>query len=127
MIVDEDDLDYDEDVSLYEGKPFTGTLRAYHSDGSIRKEAPYLDGFAEGLCKEWHFNGLLRREWSVSRGAIDGKECVWHANGNARSIAHFSKGIELDYEEWDEGGAIVTRRTIDKNSVLYKHAKKRAD
>jgi antitoxin component YwqK of YwqJK toxin-antitoxin module len=125
MIIDEAELDLDEDIRLYEGKPFTGIARAYHPDKSIRKELPFLNGFREGLCKEWHSNGCLHREWVAVRGVIDGKACEWHANGAMKSIAHYSRGVELSYEEWDDNGTLIMERQINKQSELYKYVSER--
>lgn len=122
MTIDEDDLDLDEDVCLYQGQPFTGTVQAFHPNEVMKRESPYTDGFAHGLCREWHSNGKLQREWIAIRGRIDGKETVWHENGQVKSVAIYLKGAELAYDEWSDAGQLVTHRELDQQSELWKYA-----
>ncbi|VTS04904.1 toxin-antitoxin system YwqK family antitoxin [Tuwongella immobilis] len=122
MTIDEDDLDLDEDVCLYQGQPFTGIVQALHPNGVIKRESPYLDGFAHGVCREWHSNGQLQREWVAIRGRIDGMETMWHENGQVKSVAIYLKGAELEYDEWNDAGLLVTHRELDRQSELWKYA-----
>jgi antitoxin component YwqK of YwqJK toxin-antitoxin module len=66
--VNEDLFDFDDDVRLYEGKPFTGIAFGEYPNSKLKRELPYKDGFPEGLCREWHSNGQLEREWCAVRG-----------------------------------------------------------
>jgi antitoxin component YwqK of YwqJK toxin-antitoxin module len=122
LIIDGDDIEFDEDVVLRQGVPFTGMIRAYHPNGAIREDTPYCDGFKEGICKEWHDNGQLSCEWHAVRGVIHGKKYEWHANGQIRSIASHSHGVDFSCDEWDETGLLIIHREIDKQSSLYKYA-----
>lgn len=129
MVIDEneaeDDLAFDGDILLYRGTPFTGIAQTTYPDGTLRTQWPYVNGFAEGMCREWHSNGQLSQEWLAVRGQIDGKSCEWHLNGAVKSIGHYSKGVELAYDEWDAQGTHVIERKIDPQSALYKYATER--
>jgi len=122
MIVDLEDLDTDEDLTTYQGQPLTGTTQAWYPNGVKWREYPYIDGFEQGLCKEWHSNGQLKCEWFAIRGRIDGTETVWHENGQVKSVAIYSKGVELAYDEWSDAGQLVTHRELDQQSELWKYA-----
>lgn len=122
MTIDEDDLDLDEDVCLYQGQPFTGMVQAFHPDGVMKKESPYSDGFEQGLCREWYSNGQLKREWHAVRGVAVGKVREWHENGQVKSVAIYLKGAELEYDEWSNAGLLVTHRELDRQSDLWKYA-----
>jgi hypothetical protein len=52
MAIDEDDLDQDEDLCLYQGKPFSGTTQHFHSNGQLKREFILVDCFDHGLYKE---------------------------------------------------------------------------
>lgn len=122
MTIDENDLDLDEDVCLYQGQPFTGTVQAFHPNGAMKKESPYSDGFEQGPCREWYSNGQLKREWHAVRGAAEGKVCEWHENGQIKSVASYLKGAELAYDEWNDAGLLVAHRELDRQSELWKYA-----
>ncbi len=122
MLVDIEDLDTDEDVVLNQGQPFNGTMQAWYPTGSKWREYPYEDGFEQGQCREWYSNGQLKCEWFAIRGRIDGKETVWHENGQVKSVAIYSKGVEMTYDEWSDAGLLVTHRELDRQSELWKYA-----
>ena len=119
--VDEEELDWDDDVSVLNGVPFNGIGVMYYPDGSAEGESAYVDGFKEGLVKEWHSNGKLRTEWFAERGRAKGKVTEWHPNGTVKSVGTYEFGAELRYEEWDELGNQVEFREIDEASELFEY------
>jgi antitoxin component YwqK of YwqJK toxin-antitoxin module len=92
MIVDIEDLDTDEDMTLHRGVPFTGTTQAFYSNGSRWLECPHVDGFEQGLCREWYNNGRLKCEWFAIRGRSNGTKTEWHENGQVKSVGTYLKG-----------------------------------
>lgn len=122
MIIDEDDPDLDEDVCLYQGQPFTGTVQAFHPNGVMKKESPYSDGFEQGACRQWYSNGQLKLEWHAIRGVADGEVRAWHENGRIKSVTIYLKGTELEYNEWSDAGLLLMHREIDRQSALWKYA-----
>jgi antitoxin component YwqK of YwqJK toxin-antitoxin module len=124
MTVDEEDLDNDEDLAVFQGHPFTGTAVRYHPNGILRKEAIFRDGFEHGLCREWHESGQLSCEWFAVAGVVHGKRYDWYENGLLKAETIFRRGVELSYEEWDKLGRLVQQREIDWNSELGKYAAK---
>jgi antitoxin component YwqK of YwqJK toxin-antitoxin module len=120
--VNEDEFELDDDQVLYNGQPFTGTGFSYYPNSRLKREAPYKDGFEEGVCRVWYAGGQLKREWFAVHGTITGKATEWHESGEIKSVAEFEGGVELNYDEWTETGSIVTHREIDKASALFKYA-----
>ena len=121
MTIDEDDLDLDEDICLYQGQPFTGVAKAFHPNGRLKRELIFHDGFEQGPCRERYSNGQLQREWYAVRGVAEGKVCEWHETGQIKTIGNYSKGAELTFDEWDDAGRHVTHREIDWQSELGKY------
>lgn len=122
MIIDQNDLELDEDCRLYQGQPVTGTVRAFHPGGVMKRESPFVDGFEQGLCREWYSNGQLKTEWHAVRGVAEGKVCKWHENGQIKSVGNYLRGAELEYDEWNDAGVLVTHRVLDRQSGLWKYA-----
>lgn len=121
LIIDEDDIEFDGDAVLHQGRPFTGIMQAYHVNHVLAMECEYLDGFRAGTCKEWYPNGQLSRKWRAVRGVIQGEECEWHENGVLRSVSVYLHGAELSRDEWDDAGLLIGHREIDRQSSLFKY------
>jgi antitoxin component YwqK of YwqJK toxin-antitoxin module len=119
--VNEDLFDFDNDVRIYEGKPFTGIGFGDYFDSRLKRELPYRDGFPEGLCNEWHPNGQLQREWFAVRGRAVGKVKSWYENGKIQSIGEYEYGVEMRYEEWDITGTKTIDREIRTGCKPYEY------
>jgi antitoxin component YwqK of YwqJK toxin-antitoxin module len=117
-------LDWDEDLSVLDGVPFTGIGYLEDKNGHLISEIPYLNGFPEGCCKKWFANGQLKMEWFAVHGNASGKVTEWYENGVVRSIGIYEQGVELEYTEWDTNGDLVTKRTIKSNSPLKDYLKR---
>src|SRR5947209_5600931 len=102
--IQEGELDFDEDLALYEGRPFTGIAECSNANESLLRQAYYRDGFEEGTCRDWYPNGQIKLEWFAVRGTIHGKSTEWHDNGAPKSVASYIHGVEISYEEWSPSG-----------------------
>ncbi len=120
-LINEEELDWDGDISVLKGTPYTGKAYMSFPNGAVKREVLFKEGFEEGLCREWHKNGNLRREWIAQRGVPIGKVTEWHENGVVKSVGEYEFGAELKYEEWDESGELVQSRQIDEASELFKY------
>jgi antitoxin component YwqK of YwqJK toxin-antitoxin module len=114
-------LDWDEDVSMLDGVPYTGSAFLMFTDGALKRECYFQDGFEQGECKEWYSNGQVRKQWIAQRGVATGDVKTWHENGQLKSIGNFEFGAELHYEEWDATGKLIESRHIEKESELMKY------
>ncbi|WP_439625040.1 toxin-antitoxin system YwqK family antitoxin [Gemmata sp.] len=118
--IDAADLDMDDDIRLYQDRPVSGLVRAFHENRALRGEYHYTDGFCEGVCREWFDNGVLRREWLAVRGRVQGEMKEWYNDGSPRICAIYVDGVEIEYRELDLSGNIVLHRSIDRGSEIYK-------
>ena len=123
--VDEDDLDWDEDVSVYEGAPYSGRARQFFPDGSIKRELVYVDGFGLGRCREWYPSGRLRREWNATRGVPEGEVREWHENGSLKSVSLIEFGAEVRFTAWNSAGDLVANRELSGDSELMRYIEQR--
>jgi antitoxin component YwqK of YwqJK toxin-antitoxin module len=123
--VNEDDLDWDDDLSVLDSTPYSGTAFLLYPDGSLKREVTYQNGFEEGDCREWHPNGNLRREWLAERGRATGNVKEWHADGTVKSVGEYEFGVELQYDEWNESGDLVAHRRIDENTRSFKYSQRK--
>ncbi len=119
--INEDELDWDDDLSVLDGVPYSGTGFLVYPDGTLKREVFYRDGFEEGVCIEWHPNGKLKREWFAERGRAKGKVTEWHDNETVKSVGEYEFGTELQYDEWNESGELILSRRIDEGSAQMKY------
>ena len=125
--VNEEELDWDDDVSVLNGTPFSGIAYMLYPDGALEWEVTYHDGFKEGLVQEFHSNGKLKREWLADRGRTKGARKEWDENGNLKSEGVYEFGVELEYSEWTESGEQIVHRTLDPESDLAKYVQQQRE
>ncbi|MDW6002326.1 toxin-antitoxin system YwqK family antitoxin [Vibrio mangrovi] len=129
--IDDDELDLDGDLCLYEGHPFTGVSYEPGTEGKLLSEVEYKNGFATGITKRWYPSGQLKEEFSCKRGLRHGESTTWFDNGCIKIKAEYELGIELGYQEWNESGDLVESRELDPESVqanlLKRHREMYAD
>ena len=121
--INENELDWDDDVSVFHGIPYTGIAFSTYPNGALKREFPYRDGFHEGHCREWFENGFLKREWISKRGRAEGEIREWHPTGTIKSIGIYEFGAEIEFTEWSPSETIILRRKLDENSVVAKYVR----
>jgi antitoxin component YwqK of YwqJK toxin-antitoxin module len=119
MRIHEDNLHYEDDALVLNGKPFTGIGYADFPNGRLRREVMYVNGFPEGRCREWHENGQISKEWLAERGVAPSKTTEWYGNGQIKSLCLREHGVELEYQEWSQDGELVTKRTLIEGSPMH--------
>mgnify|MGYP000034615697 CR=1 FL=1 len=75
-VVSENDLEWDGEITLLKGKPFTGVCVDYYKNGQKVSEVHYKDGREEGLWTEWSKDGEKTYEGPFRDGVVlekDGK------------------------------------------------------
>lgn len=103
----DEDLGYDGDVRLLNGKPFSGIGYHEYDNGQLEQENTYLEGLPDGLQREWHPNGQLKKESHAVRGLGSSKVTTWYENGQVQSIALYEAGVKIEHKEWDENGDLL--------------------
>ncbi|WP_052947761.1 toxin-antitoxin system YwqK family antitoxin [Aneurinibacillus tyrosinisolvens] len=117
--VDEELLEFDDDLRCYNDSPFSGIGYENYPNGNLKTETLYKDGFQHGLSREWYPTGEIKSEFFWKKGSRYSKRQEWHRNSNIKSIANYEWGIELDNKEWDENGNLIKSEIIDPNSPNY--------
>lgn len=117
---DEDRLDFDGDQRIYDGVPLTGVSFEEYPEGQLKNEIPFIDGFAEGFCREWYSNGQLKSERFLVHGLKDGKSTEWHENGAIKSVFECDHGFILRYEEWTAQGQMIVSAWQLKRDQFYR-------
>ncbi|WP_017599159.1 toxin-antitoxin system YwqK family antitoxin [Nocardiopsis lucentensis] len=111
--VDEDDLDYpDELTALLDGEPFTGQGIEYE-DGQPVELTTYVDGTVEGPQLKWSPSGQLLIQGNVRQpyGAV-GPWHFWDEEGRlVRENIFDEKGNIRIIREWDESGNLTGEET----------------
>jgi len=119
--VKDEELEWDDDVTIYEGNPFSGIAYRNYPNGNCEFEFQYVNGFRQGIQREFFDNTDVKEEWVAERGAAIGEVKKWHNNGQLKSVGNYEFGAELSYDEWDIGGKLIESRRIDKDSELMKY------
>ena len=76
-VVSSKDLDWNEEIVLFEGKPFSGVRIDYHENGSKKSEGHIRDGELNGLSTEWYPNGQKNWEVHMKNGKEAGLFTIW--------------------------------------------------
>jgi len=107
---DEEDLDFEYDMAVYEGESFTGEAVEYDRDGKVVALTTYRNGYEHGPQRQWFPDGTLRVEGTSSCGV--GAVGLWREWG--------PKGNLVGEREFNEMGFIVALREWDDEENLVK-------
>ncbi|PKF81561.1 hypothetical protein CW749_02690 [Vibrio sp. vnigr-6D03] len=124
MRVTEEELEFEDDALIYNGGLFTGVVFSTYSNGTLREEHSYVNGFLEGKCKEWHENGQLSKEWTQCSGNNSMLISQWYENSTCKSRGTYEHGVELNYIEWDKNGHLIEERELEVGSNLHQYLEK---
>ena len=98
-----DELNVQNGVTQYKGKPYTGSFYSTFSNGVIKKEGEYENGVLNGKYREYYENKQLRYEYEFHDGnrILHGEIKYYHENGNIQSIEHYNytkrDGEQIEY------------------------------
>ena len=67
-VVSKNQLEQDGEVTLFEGKPFSGVRIDYYENGKKSGEGHFKNGKEEGLHTEWYKNGQKELEGQYKDG-----------------------------------------------------------
>ncbi|WP_239384287.1 toxin-antitoxin system YwqK family antitoxin [Delftia tsuruhatensis] len=124
--VNEDALEADDDVVIYNGVPFNGVGFDNFADGSvIEYETEYKNGFPHGMKKKWYKNGELAYSISYFNGLKHGEENHWYPSGQSKLFAVYEYGVKVNSILWNENGEVVERFSISQDSINFTILQKR--
>ena len=126
--VDLESCEFDEELLLHKGVPFTGILIGRGRDGdSITLRAEYKDGFPQGRQLRWNDKGQLIKDHHSANGAAAGWMHEWHDDGSIklqkyiserRAVVKITYDPEGNFEVWEQyPGALKEFPPPDASSV----------
>ena len=113
-----------ESKTNYKNGEYHGKYKGYSSDGTLRRQVPWVDGKRHGTIKTWHENGSLQSEddyvddvnhgmhryWTkdgvlifkgtFKDGQHDGRCTNWSSTGTLQSITYYKDG--MSYGWWKQ-------------------------
>ena len=103
-----DAVEFDDDLALLNGIPFSGIIYANYSDDTPEAEYYYVEGLRAGLQKRWHPNGQIEAEWEAVRGKGSAWSRQWYANGSLKSERVNMDNRPVLVREWSEEGDLLS-------------------
>lgn len=101
-------LDYEEDIYLYQGEPFTGVayyLEPDYPEGQIEGETEFVKGCKEGFERGWYPNGQLKEEIYFLPDEVFVKK--WNSEGKLIEETHSFGGKVAFSKKWDDEGNLI--------------------
>ena len=115
-----DDVEFDDQLALVNGKPFTGIIFAQHPNGQLEAEKNYKEGLPEGLQREWYPNGQLKHEWNAIRGHGSSLATEWYENGQMKRRTYCRFGWQVRVQEWTQRGQLCRDERFSLSEVAQR-------
>lgn len=109
-----DDLEFDDDLALLNGAPFTGVVYAIHEDGKPEIEFNYIDGLPSGLQRRWFRSGQLEQEWDAVRGQGSAWSRTFYLNGVMQQERINEDNLPVRIREWSADGSLLRDTTFER-------------
>ena len=120
--VDFEKLKYDEKTGLVylegEKEAFTGIVKQYYEDKSLKIEFPYKNGKMEGRGKEYYPSGKFKSDAFFVDGLLQGKSTGYYENGNLEYEENYKDG-KLDglIKEYYENGQVYIQESYQNGKL----------
>lgn len=110
-LIAEDDIYFD----AQSGEPFTGHAKLRWPDGSLRKEAEFVNGMNENKMTWWYENGQKELEDCYVENMRHGTHRAWHDNGQLMAQGESVHGQRQGVWRWwhDNGKLAEESEYID--------------
>ena len=120
VVVDGEQLEVgDEDLTFFEGKPFTGIGTWRYPDGQKEMETSFRDGKWHGLTTQWYENGQKECEVTLKEGKEHGLSTQWYENGQKKDSATCKDGKAHGLStQWYENGQKETEASFKEGKVI---------
>lgn len=115
-----DDLDWNDYIYHFNGKPFFGMAYELFENGRMRTETEFQYGMEHGKSKEWDNQGRILEEFQMQFGTRHGLFRSWYINGQLKILAEYELGILLNKQEWDENGNLTSKFELTPADSNYK-------
>ena len=104
------------------GKVYTGRAVLYWPDGSLRKEADFVDGMLDSKMTWWYENGQKELEDSYIANMRHGTHRAWHDNGQLMAQGESIHGQRTgSWRWWHDNGKLSEETVYADNEPLTKN------
>lgn len=123
--IDIEDIDFDDYVYYYEGKPYTGVAYELDDEGRLRSELTFFCGLPDGRWCDYYENGNLSGEDFYKLGQSHGQTREWYPDGTIKKEKVFEFGICTIKKKWNPDGTLIESFKIDPSCDDYIQLEKR--
>lgn len=116
--VNYDALEFDDELALLDGVPFTGIVYSLNRDGGLESEGRYVDGLPDGLEEQWYPDGQIEHRIMFVRGNGSSEASTWYRNGQLRSVKRFQNRRLVESQAWDEAGTPIDPKTLGQDNAF---------
>ena len=103
-----DEIEFDDQLGLLNGEPFTGAVYATHENGQPEIEFNYVGGLPSGIQHRWFPSGQLEMEWDAIRGQGSAWSRHWYPNGVMKLERINESNLPIRIREWSEDGRLLS-------------------
>ena len=96
--IDDPDVEIEYDFCTYRGKPFTGEVAEYGSNGQM---------VGDGIQRGWYYDGAPRSEVTTRHGRTIGPARSWYPSGQLKQEAEFDGVDYVRRRAWAEDGTLI--------------------
>lgn len=118
--VNEELLDADGDLVIFNEKPFTGTgFDPFPDGGGVEYETTYKNGLPHGFKRRWYTASKLCYEVACYNGLKHGDETHWYPNGSMKLRAIYEYGIKVASKSWNQEGQLESEFMLSPDSTNF--------
>lgn len=104
-MVKEEDLEVRDNITFYNGEPYTGMASKFVDEESLSfgmfyKLMGYKNGKKEGFELLWEAEGILNPDGIEKYGYHDGAYCWW-SKALIKEMSYYKMGKLIGHQEWD--------------------------
>jgi antitoxin component YwqK of YwqJK toxin-antitoxin module len=125
MEINYDNLEYDDNLFLLDGKPFTGLAVQHDEQGRKMCEIPLVEGVYHGTARSWYADGALKGEEHNERGLLNGIRKEWFPDGRLKREETWEYGWTMKLIEWNERGDVVKFYELGPTDGMYEEIVRR--
>ena len=116
VVIDWDQLDEQDHLKYFEGKPFTGIAVKKFENGQKKAEITWKDGKQDGLTMAWYENGDKKWEGSF-KGGTPMTGVSWKPNGEKCPVTNVKDGNGVSVWYYENGKKRVEGNYKDGKTV----------
>lgn len=98
------------------GEPVNGLVYEKYKNGHIAYYSYYENGISNGEFVEFYESTKIKKFRIMKKGTVCGESIEWFESGSVKSREYCKYGIVVSYEEWDENGNLVDKKTEPSDS-----------